>query len=623
MYIWTFYETQDSKLSGGGISGPTDIQFTAPITSMRSAILGVRHEKVYTLQSKHADCASFGMANMQTMKVYLKDLGNTIRKAHRINSEITSNPLKLEQKVQIEVHGFYENVVASSTETAAIRAFSTKQVLASFLETGPDEMLERRLNDIEPDVPAMPAPPDPRKKQFIRHRSGRIGSLLVDPGGGTSERRDPKKDRRASVASVPTRSAREPSPTPPSPRSRDTHGVDIKQGVVETPNTTPTILGDEHPATSGQTPSLRPDYFPSFPTFDPNYSISRSTTGSETIVSDGSSATTIRPANPRGETNERHLGQNIHLQAPINSSAQRRRRGSESTFNQDMRVSFSKPDRKTRKFIWVHLPFNNPSWVKKVFDTLSVKEGRDFSDLFSPEHWSSRHARGRHSQHHACYLKSACVYIPLKPSLEFGSPGLGSPRVGSALNSQGCLYLYFPFIHFDSYKTLIKRRDMIKARMTQGRTKPVPASVAKTESLEQRVIWEFLGHDLPINCRRTLDQYRYPSLHDTRARDDDQMLYKMTKERLEESVKWATDGYMSGPHGDERAYTHRDLDDDESADERGDDEYHKESEAETVAEGYEDEEIKPEDDILNGNVLMVDQLWLWVIDTSEPFRFAP
>jgi len=46
------------------------------------------------------------------------------------------------------------------------------------------------------------------------------------------------------------------------------------------------------------------------------------------------------------------------------------------------------------------------------------------------------------------------------------------------------------------------------------------------------VIWQFLGHDPPINCRRTLDQFGYPSLLDTRARDDDQMLYKMTKQRF-------------------------------------------------------------------------------------------
>ncbi len=85
-------------------------------------------------------------------------------------------------------------------------------------------------------------------------------------------------------------------------------------------------------------------------------------------------------------------------------------------------------------------------------------------------------------------------------------------------------YLFLPFLHFDSYRNLIRRREIVKSRLRQGRTRPVPQAVAKLESLELQVIWEFLGYDPPVNCRRTLDQYGYPSLHDTRARDDDQML---------------------------------------------------------------------------------------------------
>src|SRR5271169_1720522 len=102
-----------------------------------------------------------------------------------------------------------------------------------------------------------------------------------------------------------------------------------------------------------------------------------------------------------------------------------------------------------------------------------------------------------------------------------------SPRKNKGLDKipvQMCLYL--PYLHFDTYKVLVKRRALLKRRIKQGRSRPVPQSVAKLESLEFRVIWQFLGHDPPINCRRTLDQFGYPSLLDTRARDDDQMLYK-------------------------------------------------------------------------------------------------
>jgi hypothetical protein len=160
------------------------------------------------------------------------------------------------------------------------------------------------------------------------------------------------------------------------------------------------------------------------------------------------------------------------------------------------------------------------------------------------------------------------------------------------------LCLFLPYLHFDSYKRLIRRRNLIFQRLTRGRSLPVPHDVATSESMELQVIWEFLGHDPPINCRRTLDQFGYPSLRDTRGRDDDQMLYKLTKERgcrygehqsamYPQSLDSRTVSY--GSHGSWR-------------------------DALNGLEAVHDDEEEEEDDgVRNGNVLMVDQMWLWVI----------
>lgn len=155
---------------------------------------------------------------------------------------------------------------------------------------------------------------------------------------------------------------------------------------------------------------------------------------------------------------------------------------------------------------------------------------------------------------------------------------------------------------------------MIKKRLSQGRTRPVPSDVAKETSKELQAIWEYLGHDPPINCRRTLDQYRYPSLHDTRARDDDQMLYKMTKEKVQTSDNGRGNASRPVSRGDGRASIQRE-DEDVFGDEREDDD-----EEAVEADGDledSDSDFEPDDAILDGNVLMVDQLWLWVIDTSK------
>lgn len=612
MRIWTFSETEDSKLSGSGVSGPTDIQFTAPITPLKSAILGVRHEKVYTLQGQHADCASFGIKNLPTMKLYVDDLGDAIRKACDSNStETTNNPMRLEQEVSIEVHGFYENAIAISnmaaTEAGAIQAFSTKQPLALFLDAGPDELLDRRLREVDVEATSSPTVPlDPLEKQFIKTRTRSLMSEAKSAGKPFEQPQSQRNLRRSSVAEAPPKADRDP-PLGLGLADTTTNGA----GEASASDISRSDAASVAPLRAS---GLHPGYFPMPP---PVLSLDLSPTRSNTLISGASSTDHARPTVPRTQTYDRNFAHQVRLDAPTT----RKRSGSESTFNQDVRVSFLKPNRQSRKFVWVHIPFTNPTWIRKVFATLEVKEGRGFSELFSPENWSSRHTRGRHAQHHACFVKPACSYVSQPLPSELGTPALGPPRHAAPLTSRGCLYLYFPFLHFDTYSTLIKRRDIIGKRLAQGRSKPVPLAVASNASLEQRVIWEFLGHDPPINCRRTLDQYRYPSLQDTRARDDDQMLYKMTKEKPYLGHHGLPDGQMNANRAAEPPQGHQENGpDEESGDDMEAEDGHGGSEGSSEFGESDDEEIKPEDDILNGNVLMVDQMWLWVIDTCEkPF----
>jgi hypothetical protein len=129
----------------------------------------------------------------------------------------------------------------------------------------------------------------------------------------------------------------------------------------------------------------------------------------------------------------------------------------------------------------------------------------------------------------------------------------------------------------------------------------VPEFVAKSDSLELQVVWEYLGHDPPINCRRTLDQYGYPSLRDTRSRDDDQMLYKLTKERT--PVPYPK-GFVLNKQGSSNV----------AVSESGGSER---SSGSSWRERFLGRDNEEEDRILNGNVLIVDQLWLWVIQSRK------
>lgn len=143
-------------------------------------------------------------------------------------------------------------------------------------------------------------------------------------------------------------------------------------------------------------------------------------------------------------------------------------------------------------------------------------------------------------------------------------------------------------------------------RLLRGRARPIPESVAKSDSMETQVIWQFLGHDPPINCRRTLDQFGYPSLRDTRGRDDDQMLYKLTKERDCRYGEHRRDLYAhslnsrSASYGSHGSWKERLIG------------LEKEQDSETEDDG-----------IRNGNVLMVDQMWLWVVHSDTLLSFFP
>jgi hypothetical protein len=136
--------------------------------------------------------------------------------------------------------------------------------------------------------------------------------------------------------------------------------------------------------------------------------------------------------------------------------------------------------------------------------------------------------------------------------------------------------------------------------MSHGRSRPVPDEISKMD-LEHRVTWAFLNHDPPVNCRMTLDQFGYPNLHDTRARDDDQMLYKMTKQRRRLHRNTSKVAKQSAKRGEET-----------SEDEQQVAEYQ-----EKVDGGSE----SPDDDLLDGTVLMVDQLWLWVVSDGMSVIF--
>lgn len=401
LQVWTFYETIDSRLSGGSAAAGSearDVYFTAPLTSIKSAILGMRQERIFPLQSDHANIASFGRHNVHTLRMFLKQLAHQIGHADTnvCEGEATGHQWKLdlEQKVNVEVHGFFDDPPVSQGQQEAddgpiVRAWSTRLPLKEFLNKGPDECLLERLNEVEGS---------PEEGRFLRHR-GRTSLMGRDNG-------------------VKPEPATAPAPAPsPNPLT-----VKNALGIQDTLSSTGFITSPASPIMrpfdiGRQIPHSAPVTTPVGPTTPPSRAISPKSSPmrkpSPLIRADFEQDLAVDRLSPplRGRIGERSISRSFSLGSDASRFeykdfppfSQRSRSAmadglvsddeemesprlpeavvairkvardakgntSEVVIVDEVPMAFVKPDIKTRKFVWVHVPFNNPTWVKVRID---------------------------------------------------------------------------------------------------------------------------------------------------------------------------------------------------------------------------------------------------------------
>lgn len=353
--VWTFYETIDSRLSG---SASGDVYFTAPLTSIKSAILGMRQESIFPLQSDHANIASFGRHNVHTLDLFLRQLAVQVRRADQNAKECggCTTALDLEQKATIEIHGFFED--HAEAEATVVRAWSTRLPLKEFLTKGPEQCLSDRLNEVDGV---------PEENRFLAKR----GRTSLIPGSQTISEGLGIKDAQASPPASPiirpvdakdhrTESAPAEIPLTKSPvmSSITRHSTPIRRP-------SPLIRADieQEMAIDRLSPPMRSRG---------GRSVSRS-------MSLGSDASRFeyRDFPPFSQRSRSSVGHVIDDDSDIENSprlpegvlalrkvAQSGKRRTSDTVILDEPLGFEKPEVKARKFLWLHLPFNNPTWVK-------------------------------------------------------------------------------------------------------------------------------------------------------------------------------------------------------------------------------------------------------------------
>ncbi|KAI1819347.1 hypothetical protein F4861DRAFT_546930 [Xylaria intraflava] len=589
--VWTFYETVDSQLSGLGSNSFNEVHFSAPITSIKSGLVGSRGERALSIESDHAHCASFGLQNQQIMLSYLRELGAAVCQAEQLSLNFVHTPLRLSHKVKVELTGFYEDTDKESNHST--RLYISRHFLKEFLEKGPEECFQVRMNTMAPRIHGAVyarsrrgfmnphKAPDPTS---VRHYVQEPGRRVPGPTDISQASHIPRQPSPEIV--VTSDASRRPSLT--GATSDPLPNVDVSskrsRGLTVPVLTTPGVVQ------------------PSSRTCDENAGRNTSEIGRTLSES--------RPK-PREEQDDTEAGRTTDESLNIGKRSIDLGSGSPRTAVPELMAGFSRPNPLKRKFMWIHLPFNNPFWVKCIFDKISKDQNRDYSKLLSNNYWASKHVHSGRANWHASYVKTGCGFVPAETGQRSPSPGRRR-RSASPNNSPAHFYLYLPYLHYDTYVNMIRRRKILRRRIKHGRARPVPQDIAELDSLEAQVIWAYIGYDPPFNTRRTLDQYGYPALQDTWARDDDQMLYKLTKERTKDPLKRKRDMYVP----DETPST---VISPVSRLASAVDRFIKQQD--TI--GIENAKPDPDEGVINGNVLMVDQLWLWAVDNTTLMTFFP
>ncbi|KAK4247358.1 ankyrin repeat-containing domain protein [Corynascus novoguineensis] len=164
------------------------------------------------------------------------------------------------------------------------------------------------------------------------------------------------------------------------------------------------------------------------------------------------------------------------------------------------------PELQGMKWAWIHLPANNMRWVlmAKHYEACGERHGWNSSVVLQSSHWEQQQHRSR--DHHARFMRPACHSFTLHRS---------SPTRG--------MVLFMPYLHWELQSQHTKLNDITK---TPGKRESYREDIfnrrEKNLSNAEKLYSVYLDEEHPLHVRRTLDQFYYHTLPDTKERDNDQ-----------------------------------------------------------------------------------------------------
>ncbi|KAK4697238.1 hypothetical protein P7C71_g809, partial [Lecanoromycetidae sp. Uapishka_2] len=550
--IWSYVEANDTELTvlstdASGSESSTVIKLC--IVDGRSGKLGtsdvpIEDEQFIRLHTTHIGVPRFVREEILYLE-YLNEITYLVTN-FSVEERIAYHALNttIMTRTQVDIHQFY--VVGSQEESESMKILSASPSLKTFLELGPAHCMEARIRGNHQISP----PIDDELLQLPVEVS--IGTEAVEPPIVPKYSTTPMEIRMP-IVTVTT----------------------VDDGVTYSNHLNSEPVAKKSPLTL--TPIKN----------------TRSPPPKSGELADPGSPNHLRPKVVQKQNNT--IGDPSNADAFQAKDADQARR--------PRKYLFPLPNSSSDRFKWIHVPFTHAGWVPHVLKTISHEKGNLelHSKLLLDKVWFSEHNNARHAAPHARFVRPGIKCL-LPRDVEHSHADSITKPFSATRDVQFVVYL--PYLHWDSFRNLQQRAAIIHKRRQQPHARPVDKEIANGKSLEHKLIWQHLTSAWPVHCRRTLDQYGYPTLRNTAVRDGDQILYKVTKLRSDPETIQAKEPTKKQRRLSKRTPTGKQP----SAANENDDTPLFATTLSSVDDG-------------DAKVLMVDQLWLWIVDKETVITF--
>ncbi|KAI1327096.1 hypothetical protein F5Y16DRAFT_203129 [Xylariaceae sp. FL0255] len=209
-------------------------------------------------------------------------------------------------------------------------------------------------------------------------------------------------------------------------------------------------------------------------------------------------------------------------------------------------ITDEKPD-----ITWIHIPANNMFWVEALMRNLAEvsQDRKRYLNLISKEVWHNQLHESLHGSFHGRFMKPYCGKLVGRFSQSTEDRDLAA--------SNRDIVLYMPYIHWESEPMkkemdkaiqeiesdlALNRKNVKKLwrryytpRRKAGEKADEDVSAAKvTPDIRLLETYLYLSGTAPLHVRRTFDQFQYYMNDDTTARDSDQVVSRYFHRRYED-----------------------------------------------------------------------------------------